>query len=64
VAGDCPMKKEMSVTGETIDLGEFLRAMNIIMTSNIKKKEIRDIKKFCGRVIVEVTKSIEVYVEK
>ena len=60
----CPMKKETSVTGEAIDLSSFLTSMNAIMVSNIKNRKIKDIKKLCGKVIVEVTKSIESYVEE
>lgn len=59
----CPMAKEKSPSGIDIDYTEFFSSLKNILTSQINKKDIKDIKKFFGNIIVEITKISEDYKE-
>lgn len=59
----CPMAKEKSPEGESIDYNNFFRALQNILTSQIKNKNIKDTKKFLGTILVEITKQIGEYTE-
>jgi len=59
----CPMAKEKSPTGETIDFSTFIPSIKNIITSQIQKKNIKDTKKLLGNIIVEVLKITEAYKE-
>ena len=59
----CPMAKEKTKSGEEIDLSDFFKNLKFIVSSQIQQKQIKDIKKFLGLVIVEITKFFEKYKE-
>lgn len=63
VVGGCPMKKEKSPTGETLDFDIFFNPMKTILFSRIKMDKIQDSEKFFKWMIVECTKVAESYKE-
>lgn len=63
VQGGCPMKKEKSPSGETIDFNLFFEPMKKILFAQIKMKDIKNSDKFFKWMIVECTKIAESYKE-
>ena len=63
VGQKCPMAKEKSPSGVVYDFEEFMKALKAIMISQIQTKDIKDIKKFQGNILVEITKFAEKYEE-
>jgi len=59
----CPMAKEKSPSGNVIDFEEIFMTLKNIMTSQIQQKDIKDIKKFFGNIIIKITKISEEYKE-
>ena len=59
----CPMSKEKAPSGEVIDYENFFISLKNILTSQIQSKNIKDIKKFLGNILVDITKLSEEYKE-
>jgi len=62
--GKCPMAKEKSPSGQVIEYEKFFSSLKNILTSQIQKKDIKDINKFLGNIIIEIVKISEVYKEQ
>jgi len=63
VTGKCPMAKEKTSSGQELDLNPLLTQLRTIAISQIKTKNIKDLKKFFSYIIVEMTKLMENYKE-
>jgi len=63
VTGKCPMAKEKSPSGQELDLNPLFMPLRTITISQIQKNNIKDLKKFFGYIIVEMTKLMEKYKE-
>lgn len=63
VQGGCPLRKEQSPTGETLNFNKFFDPMKNILFAQIKMKNIKDSDKFFKFMIVECTKIAEDYKE-
>jgi len=63
VVGGCPLKREKSPTGETLNFNIFLEPMKNILFAQIKMKNIKDSDKFFKYMIIECTKIAEGYKE-
>lgn len=61
--GGCPLRKEKSPSGETIDFNSALDPLRQILYAQIKMKNIKDSNKFFKWFIVECTKLAEGYSE-
>lgn len=59
----CPMAKEKTPSGQEINFNEIFNSLKNILTSQIKNKNIKDLKKFFGKIIIEITKISEEYKE-
>ena len=57
----CPMAKEKTPSGSTINFNEFFKSLQNILTSQIQNKNIEDPGKLFGKIIVEITKIAEEY---
>jgi hypothetical protein len=60
---DCPMKKEVTESGEVINLEKFFQSLKSVLVSNIKKKNIKNYKKLLAYILVKISKTIEQYNE-
>jgi hypothetical protein len=63
VTGKCPMAKEKGPSGQELDLNPLFTPLRTIAISQIKTKDIKDLKKFFSYIIVEMTKLMEKYKE-
>ncbi len=61
--GGCPIKKEKSPAGETLDFNACLDPLRNILFAQIKMKNIKDSNKFFNHMIIESTKIAEAYEE-
>jgi hypothetical protein len=59
----CPMAKDKTPSGNVIEFDEFFLSLKNILTSQIKNKDVKDIKKYLGNILVNITKISEGYVE-
>lgn len=59
----CPMSKEKTPTGKEINFEEIFVPLKNILLSQINKKNIKDVKKLFGKIIIDVTKISEEYTE-
>jgi len=59
----CPMAKEKTSSGISIDFNPFFGDLKTILVSQFEKKEIKDPKKFFGYALVKITKLLEEYRE-
>ena len=63
VGSKCPMAKEKTPDGHTIEYEAFFSSLKNILTSQIQRKNIKDSKKLLGNIIIEITKIAEEYKE-
>lgn len=60
----CPMAKEKTPSGKEINFEEIFSPLKNILLSQIQKKDIKDVKKLFGKIIIEITKISEEYNER
>jgi hypothetical protein len=60
----CPMAKGKTNSGEEIDLTDFFSSLKNILLSQIKIKNIKNMKRILAFTLINVTKLLERYEEK
>ena len=60
----CPMAKEKTNSGEELDFTDFFISLKNILVSQIKTKNIKNVRRILAFTLINITRLLEKYQEK